>query len=82
MTRTRYMTLYTHVYNYCTSGANARQSHARKKAVPGMPTTGGAQFVGYELYKRLKEYLQEYLVKLQSVSVFCPTAGCYIHLSL
>uniref|UniRef100_A0A4W5K660 Cullin-1 n=1 Tax=Hucho hucho TaxID=62062 RepID=A0A4W5K660_9TELE len=40
MAKSRYMELYTHVYNYCTS------------------------FVGLELYKRLKEFLKNYLTSL------------------
>lgn len=73
MTRQRYMELYTHVYNYCTSvhgqgqgsGVSGqtfpRSGGTRNKA---RQATGGAQFVGHELYKRIKDFLKQYLINL------------------
>ncbi|GFR62790.1 cullin-1 [Elysia marginata] len=84
MSRQRYMELYTHVYNYCTSvhsagtqvgqqggpssGASSSSSSSQRNSAASRnrnrPQGGGAQFVGHELYKRIKDLLRQYLVNL------------------
>ena len=59
----RFMKLYTHVYNYCTSGTAVEVPMARAtrtKKGPQQTKANGAQFVGQELYKRLKDFLKAY----------------------
>lgn len=66
MSKTRYMELYTHVYNYCTSVHQqvSRSSTAKGKKGQVNKVTGGAQLVGLELYKCLRDFLRDYLVTL------------------
>jgi len=62
-----------HVYNYCTNvnqNNSAGRSESRTGAVSKNKKTqmsGGAQLVGLELYKRLRDFLRKYLVKLLEV---------------
>ncbi|WAR04960.1 CUL1-like protein [Mya arenaria] len=66
MDKVRYMKLYT-VHQ---SGHGAQASGRGTLGKKNKQQTGGAQFVGLELYKRLKEYLKKYLVDLQEVLSF------------
>lgn len=69
----------SHVYNYCTSvhqqpirsssSGNSRTVRRGGNAQQQQAATGGAQLVGLELYKRLKDFLQNYLVQLEDRGV-------------
>lgn len=69
MSKPWYIQLYTHVHDYCTSvhKGNDRGSTSlitKKKN----QVSGGAQLVGLELYKRLREFLRNYVLSKLSVS--------------
>ncbi|CAG0891146.1 unnamed protein product [Cyprideis torosa] len=64
MTKRRYIALYTHVYNYCTTVHSYGHRSSGTRTRRGIPTHG-AHVVGLELYKRIREYLREYLMRLQ-----------------
>ncbi|GLH00125.1 uncharacterized protein GBIM_06577, partial [Gryllus bimaculatus] len=55
--------LIIHVYNYCTSVHQQGNRSASTKLKKGH-VSGGAQLVGLELYKRLREFLRNYLISL------------------
>ncbi|XP_049781990.1 cullin-1-like isoform X1 [Schistocerca cancellata] len=61
MPKPRYMQLYTYVYNYCTS-VQQRVNRPINKSKKG--PHGGAQLVGFELYKRVKDFLRDYVITL------------------
>ena len=63
--------MYRHVYNYCTSGQSADSKSAKGggRSKGSKPPVGGAQFVGLELYKRLKDFLRNYLLALCKVRI-------------
>jgi len=70
MSKQRYMELYTYVYNYCTSvsqqsnGSNQQRSNGTRNSRRSSSQTSGAQFVGLELYRKLKDFLKTYQVSL------------------
>lgn len=79
MKKSRFMQLYTHVYDYCTLVHSNHKPEVGSPA-PSRPPTGpgreprdrrgpqqvasGAQFVGQCLYERLQEFLTSYLKDL------------------
>lgn len=84
----------SHVYDYCTN-VNNQGGRGNSVSIPSAATSkakksqaaGGAQFVGHELYKRLKEYLKAHLVSvlkvyLQYKSIPCtgPRESCLLQI--
>lgn len=67
ITMKRYMQLYTFVYSYCTSvhQPQSRPTSSKNKKGPTTSQSGGAQFIGQELYKNLREFLRTSLVSLR-----------------
>lgn len=54
------------MYNYCTSGHNTnRQVQAKPGKKTPNPAPSGAQFVGQELYQKLRDFLKEYLIDIR-----------------
>lgn len=81
ISKMRYMEMYSHVYNYCTSVHStavnsgpivqgqtpirpSNRTSGRNSCANNVVANSGAQFVGFELYKRLSKFLKEYLNKL------------------
>ncbi|ESO08766.1 hypothetical protein HELRODRAFT_109814 [Helobdella robusta] len=70
MNKIRYVELYTHVYNYCTNVNQGTTNHHNTRLTTNtrnkknQNTSPGAQFVGFELYRKLKEFLKNYLANL------------------
>ncbi|KAK6635897.1 Cullin-1 [Polyplax serrata] len=62
MTKSRYMELYTYVYNYCTN-VHQQKSKSCNTSKSNLKRYGGAQLVGLELYRRLTDTLKEHLVE-------------------
>jgi cullin 1 len=64
MTYATYVTLYTGIYNYCTS---SRMNQGPKESL-STATHRGANLVGKELYDNLRNLLKGFMVKLKEQS--------------
>lgn len=73
MSKPWYIQLYTHVHDYCTSvhKGNDRSSSSVLTKSKKNQVTGGAQLVGLELYKRLRDFLRNYVLSKLTVSNCC-----------
>ncbi|KAK4470995.1 hypothetical protein MN116_006497 [Schistosoma mekongi] len=60
--RKRYMELHTHVYNYCTSVDPKSHTTPSRSAIETEP---GGKLVGFELYKKLRNYLKAHVHSLK-----------------
>lgn len=56
------------VYNYCTTVQKSKNKSTNLGTGTGKSGGGGAELIGQELYKRLKNFLETYLIELLKVS--------------
>ena len=61
MSKNRYMELYSHVYNYCTSTHHDTKCSRCTTKEKKVMFKGGAQIMGMDLYMCIKRYLESYL---------------------
>ena len=80
MSKKRYMILYSHVYNHCTSSSAKTSNQTSTQSILTSSQTSlgskskknqiqasseGAQIIGCELYSKLKQFLETFLYELQ-----------------
>lgn len=69
------------VYNYCTTVQKSKEKSMNPNTGTAKSGGGGAELIGQELYKRLKHFLETYLIELLKVIIaLCSIANISVSL--
>lgn len=68
VSRNLYMNMYSKIHHYCVSLPDSAHNRKSRSASIKNKNNGGVQLIGLKLYEKIKDFFENYIVALLSVS--------------